>query len=258
MVIPAVMHRICPVLAAIVASVVIHVLLLFIFYGHRVKPEPASHSWPAAVSRLLVNVRPTVPATPQAAPRQRLSATRPQQPMLRSLAQRAAPSTKRQQATQETSMAPTAQANSAAPTEQSISGHTLLSELRASLNHPEARARLQRVAIYGSTATGGVGEQYAEDWLRKAKHLGILNFPALAAQQNADDGPVLRVRLSADGSLHGITIVRHARNRRLDEAAISLVKMSTPFVPFPSALAERYDALDIVRKWSFVPSSSLG
>lgn len=113
-----------------------------------------------------------------------------------------------------------------------------------------------KIATYESSTKDALWTQYVEGWIHKAERIGEVNFPTKGAQQNLADGPVLRIRLNADGSLQTVTILRHAKNRLLDEMAISIVKLSTPFAPFPLALADRYQALDIVRKWSFISHQS--
>jgi protein TonB len=42
-------------------------------------------------------------------------------------------------------------------------------------------------------------------------------------------------------------------NAVLDEAALKIVRMAAPYAPFPPALREKADKLEIIRTWDFAP-----
>ncbi|MBT8132211.1 MAG: hypothetical protein KJO35_08075 [Gammaproteobacteria bacterium] len=93
---------------------------------------------------------------------------------------------------------------------------------------------------------------YLAGWKRKIEQVGTLNFPAL--QELGADGtnPVLEVAVRSDGHLHDIIVRRSSRVRVVDEAAVQILRMSSPFDPFPLDLQNKYDLLRFVYEWQFI------
>lgn len=92
---------------------------------------------------------------------------------------------------------------------------------------------------------------YLDAWRTKVERLGTLNFPA----QVAGDGmgnPVLEVALRADGSLGAALIQRSSGRREIDQAALSILRIASPFDPFPADVARRYQELRFAYEWQFL------
>ena len=47
----------------------------------------------------------------------------------------------------------------------------------------------------------------------------------------------------ADGTLESATIMRSSGSPKLDQAALDILKLASPFDPFPKELAEKYRLL---------------
>jgi len=99
---------------------------------------------------------------------------------------------------------------------------------------------------------------YLDGWKRKIERVGTMNFPAVtsAATQN----PILEVAVSADGTLKEILVLRPSGQKQLDQAAINIVRLASPFDPFPELLASEYDVLRFSYEWYFTgdtPGSKL-
>lgn len=114
-----------------------------------------------------------------------------------------------------------------------------------------------RTGVYGVSAVGVPWARYVEDWRLKIERIGNLNYPSEARSQGITGSLVLVVVLQADGKLAGLRVKKSSGQPVLDAAAQNIVRMSSPFAPFPPELAAQYDTLEIVRKWSFNSDNQL-
>ena len=99
---------------------------------------------------------------------------------------------------------------------------------------------------------------YLVAWRAKVERIGTLNFPAAARQAGANANPVIEVAIGADGHLDLAAIRRTSGDPELDQAALSILKLASPFDPFPPELAQRYRALHFVYEWQFVGGRATG
>ena len=100
-------------------------------------------------------------------------------------------------------------------------------------------------------ARESVFAEYLAAWKARMERLGTLNFPTVARAQRSGN-PVLEVALSADGYLEGVEVTRSSGHSALDQAAVDLVKLASPFDPFPAAVRAQYDVLRFSYEWRFI------
>lgn len=95
---------------------------------------------------------------------------------------------------------------------------------------------------------------YLDSWRRKVEKLGTINFPSVARAQPAaaSANPVLEVSVRADGSLGEIIVRRSSGRKELDQAALSILRLASPFDPFPADLRKKYDELRFAYEWQFL------
>lgn len=93
---------------------------------------------------------------------------------------------------------------------------------------------------------------YLDAWRRKVERLGTLNFPVAAGAATMRASPVLEVAIAADGRLESATIRRSSGSPELDQAALGILKLASPFDPFPPPLAEHYRVLRFAYEWQFL------
>jgi protein TonB len=93
---------------------------------------------------------------------------------------------------------------------------------------------------------------YLVAWRAKVERVGTLNFPAAARQAGSNQSPVIEVAIRADGRLDHAEIRRSSGDPELDQAALTLLKLASPFDPFPPQLAGHYRTLNFVYEWQFV------
>jgi periplasmic protein TonB len=65
---------------------------------------------------------------------------------------------------------------------------------------------------------------------------------------------ILDVALNKDGSINNITVDRSSGHQVLDDAAIRIVELASPYYPFPDHIREKTDILHITRTWQFLNS----
>jgi len=99
--------------------------------------------------------------------------------------------------------------------------------------------------------------QYVEDWRAKVERIGNMNYPEIARAQKIYGSLMLTVSIRSDGSVESIEISRPSGQRILDASAIRIVKLASPFSPFPPDISKDTDILSITRTWTFTSSDRL-
>ena len=93
---------------------------------------------------------------------------------------------------------------------------------------------------------------YLAAWKRKVERVGTLNFPAVARTAGLSGSPVVEVQIGANGQLVSASVRRSSGYGALDEAAMTILKLASPFDPFPPELAADYAQLRFAYQWDFV------
>lgn len=93
---------------------------------------------------------------------------------------------------------------------------------------------------------------YLDGWKRKVERMGTLNYPRDARQRRMSGNPVLAVTIGADGTLKDISVQRTSGHKEVDQAALNILKLASPFDPFPSELRKKYDQLRFAYEWQFL------
>lgn len=99
--------------------------------------------------------------------------------------------------------------------------------------------------------------RYIEDWRLKIERVGELNYPQAARDQKIYGNLLVTVSIKADGTLEKIEINRSSGSKILDAAAQNIVKLASPFAPFPTDITRDTDILSITRTWTFTRSDQL-
>ena len=92
---------------------------------------------------------------------------------------------------------------------------------------------------------------YLNAWRSKIERLGTLNFPQ-NARSSQTGNPVLEVAIRADGALGEAVIKRSSGSKEIDQAALSILRLASPFDPFPSELKQQYQELRFAYEWQFL------
>jgi protein TonB len=121
----------------------------------------------------------------------------------------------------------------------------------------QAYQELPKRRFIGARTQGVVYAEYVDDWRQKIERVGTSNFPP-EARENAVFGTVLvTVAIKADGSVEKVEIDRSSGSAVLDQAVERIVRLASPFKPFPANVRRDTDILHITRNWSFTRSDLL-
>ena len=93
---------------------------------------------------------------------------------------------------------------------------------------------------------------YLVSWRAKVERIGTLDYPAAARGAGKNANPVIEVAIDSNGHLEQASISRSSGDPELDQAALAILKLASPFDPFPPELARRYRVLHFVYEWQFV------
>jgi periplasmic protein TonB len=93
---------------------------------------------------------------------------------------------------------------------------------------------------------------YLASWKRKVERVGNLNLPTAVRNAGLSGSPVVEVEIGASGRLRAASVRRSSGSGALDEAALTILKLASPFEPFPAELAAGYSQLRFAYQWDFV------
>lgn len=100
-------------------------------------------------------------------------------------------------------------------------------------------------------ARESVFAEYLAAWKARMERLGTVNYPTVAEQRRSGN-PVVEVAVAADGRLEEVRVTRSSGQPALDQAAIDLARLASPYDPFPPAVRARYDVLRFAYEWRFI------
>jgi periplasmic protein TonB len=121
----------------------------------------------------------------------------------------------------------------------------------------DAYAKRPKRRFVGARAEEYRFARYVEDWRLKVERIGNRNYPEAARAQKLYGSLLLTVGIRADGSVESIAVDRGSGRKILDLAATRIVRMASPYAPFPPDIKRDTDILYITRTWTFAPGDSL-
>lgn len=92
---------------------------------------------------------------------------------------------------------------------------------------------------------------YLDAWRRRVERIGTVNYPSAAQRQGMKGNPVVEVTLQRDGKLRDARILRSSGHAEIDAAALDILRLASPFDPFPPDLARDYRSLRFAYEWQF-------
>jgi protein TonB len=92
---------------------------------------------------------------------------------------------------------------------------------------------------------------YLDGWRRRVERIGTINYPSAARQGGLAGSPVIEVVIQSDGRLRSARIRRASGHPEIDAAALDILRLASPFDPFPPDLARDYRSLQFAYQWQF-------
>jgi protein TonB len=93
---------------------------------------------------------------------------------------------------------------------------------------------------------------YLDAWRHKVERIGTLNYPTAARRSGVATSPVLEVAINSSGVLQKAEIRQSSGDPELDQASLNILKLASPFDPFPAELERQYHVLRFAYEWQFV------
>lgn len=115
--------------------------------------------------------------------------------------------------------------------------------------------RAKHRSISASTAEFRDAE-YLDTWRRKIERIGNLNYPEEAKRRHISGLLVLDVAINADGTIRNVDVLRSSGEKLLDDAAVRIVRLASPFAPLTPEMRKDTDVLHITRTWIFESGTS--
>jgi TonB family protein len=113
----------------------------------------------------------------------------------------------------------------------------------------------QRTRVISSQTKERDYQSYFQSWKNKIEKIGALNYPK-AARSGINETLIMTVTLNQSGEVINIQMNKSSGVKDLDDAAENIVRLGSPYAPFPESFKEKLDTLQIRRVWRF--SNSLG
>lgn len=112
----------------------------------------------------------------------------------------------------------------------------------------QALAKAPRVKRLTSVSTKTADEAaYLNMWRQKVERIGNANYPA----GNIYGDLRMLVIINWDGKLKELRILESSGHKKLDDAALRIVRIASPFQDFSVEMRKKYDQLEIIRTWKF-------
>jgi protein TonB len=110
---------------------------------------------------------------------------------------------------------------------------------------------------FSPRTAAAVEAMYVEGWRQKVERVGNLNYPE-AAKGRLYGNLILYVELRAeDGDVVKVEVARSSGHRILDEAAMRIVRLASPYGAFPPEMKKSMDILMLARTWVFTRANEL-
>jgi periplasmic protein TonB len=92
---------------------------------------------------------------------------------------------------------------------------------------------------------------YLESWRRRVENIGTANFPDQLRGRAGTGRPLLEVAINSNGRLEEIIVRRSSGDSVLDQAALQILRLASPFEAFPDDIRSQYDVLRFAYEWDF-------
>lgn len=117
--------------------------------------------------------------------------------------------------------------------------------------------RPRRYTISSASTQQSHDALYLDNWRRRIEAVGNINYPEQARRNRIFGSLRMLVAILPDGSVDDIQILESSGHNLLDQAAVEIVSLAAPFEPFPEAMREQADILEIIRTWRFHEGNAL-
>lgn len=109
----------------------------------------------------------------------------------------------------------------------------------------------ERIGFLGVFDVHPAYRQYQEYWQSYVSQFGTEHYPQSLVAQKLSGSLELDISIDQKGVVRGIDILRSSGNVEIDNAAIEIAMLASPYAPLPGGIAKDIDILHIIRTWEF-------
>ena len=109
----------------------------------------------------------------------------------------------------------------------------------------------ERIGFLGVFDVHPAYRQYQEYWQNYVSQFGTEHYPKVLVAQNLSGSLELDISIDQKGVVRDIGILRSSGNVNIDNAAIEIAMLASPYAPLPKDIAKDIDILHIIRTWEF-------
>jgi len=118
------------------------------------------------------------------------------------------------------------------------------------------KSKLKSKFITASTSES-IYAAYQDSWRQKVERIGRINYPEEARKRKLSGKLTMTVAIKPNGTVKEISIDRSSGNKLLDDGARRIVRLASPYAPFPENIRRETDLLYITRTWVFQEGQGL-
>jgi protein TonB len=115
----------------------------------------------------------------------------------------------------------------------------------------EFKSRLKRRRFISANTQEYEFAAYMQAWVAKVERVGNINYPMEVRRRKLVGNLLMTVGISLDGSVESIDIIKSSGLKELDDAAVRIVRLASPYSPLPENISSKVDVLHITRTWKF-------
>lgn len=119
-------------------------------------------------------------------------------------------------------------------------------------------AKRPKIGILTSVAAKALVEaEYQIHLQERVIAVGNQNYPTESIAQGLFGNLRMMLTVLPDGSLESIDIMESSGYQLLDASATRIARMAGPFQPFTAELRQKYDKIQFIRTWQFLPGGTI-
>lgn len=146
-------------------------------------------------------------------------------------------------------------ANTSAVESKRLAIASLMAQLDSQVQEYAKRPR--RVVLTAAATQRSEDALYLDGWRRRIEAIGNLNYPDSARRQKLYGSLRLLVSILPNGTIQKTEILESSGHSVLDQAALDIVALASPYEPFPEQLRAQADIVEIIRTWRFHEGDAL-
>ncbi len=109
----------------------------------------------------------------------------------------------------------------------------------------------ERIGFLGVYDVHPAYRQYQQYWQSYVSEFGTQNYPRVLLDKGLSGTLELDIAIDKQGVVRSTDIHRSSGNLEIDNAAIEIAMLASPYDPLPDDMAKDIDVLHIIRTWDF-------